>query len=64
MKRLDFYLSEHQIEKLKKKSSEMDIKTSDLLRRIIDYYFDKEDDKNAEKINSTRSKEIKSRKRI
>lgn len=60
MKRLDFYLSEHQIEKLKNKASNMDIKTSDLLRRIIDYYFEEEDDKNADKINLRRSEKNKS----
>jgi len=40
MKRINFYLTENEICSLKKESDNKGIATSDLLRRIIDNYFE------------------------
>jgi hypothetical protein len=43
MKRKNFFLSDTQIKRLEKESKQLDIKTSELIRRIIDEYFYKKD---------------------
>jgi len=44
MKRTQIYLTKMEVIKLKKKSQELGISNSELIRRIIDLYIDKEDD--------------------
>jgi len=53
-----FYITKKEKELLVKEASERGIKTSEMLRRVIDHYFenrDKDDKENAEKINARRS---------
>ncbi len=50
-----FYITKQEKQKLVKEASKLGIKTSDMLRRILDKYFETIGDKD-EKINTTRSK--------
>ena len=42
MKRTQIYLTEQEVIKLKEKSQDLGISKSELIRRIIDLYLDKE----------------------
>lgn len=51
-----FYITRQEKANLVKEASHLGIKTSDMLRRIIDKYFETMGEENAKKINTTRSK--------
>ena len=52
MIRNQIYLSERQVELLKHESKKYDIKISELIRRILDTYFEKDKDNVSTKTNT------------
>jgi predicted DNA-binding protein len=49
MKRVTYHLTEQQIAKLKRLSEKTGLKVADLIRRAVDEYLEKKEDKNEQK---------------